>query len=764
MPRKSDESTWIPVPVPAHAPTAPSRHFELGSPTQSWSYLSADGELLGYVNRYDTREGGKEFRPQTYNGKEWKWITWPAPRPLYGLDLLADRPKAWVVIVEGEKSADAARLMIPNAVVVSAPGGAQALRHADWRVLIGRPGVILWPDDDPPPKKETLDNGPKAFTKLAAYLANLGIEQIKLIDPSGMGADGWDAADSGFTPAAFLAWAKPRTRVYAGPIADPWAEAPPEQRERPAPATRAAVYAEAKPAETPFAEPMNLFSRPALPVLKPEHLPAALRDYVFDQSALIGSDPGIMAIASLVAVAGASHDGYRLQMKQHDGGGFSERPCLWGAWIAGPGARKSPAQSRAVKPMRAVDMAWSKTYAAELVNYRLEEKVHRECESKYVKDRAKSVMGGGSYNSPVAAPKAPQDRRLIADDATIESLALLLAENPRGLTIPADELSGWFASMDAYKGSGVTSLDRSRWLEAYEGGQRRIDRVSRKGDPIIVPNWSLCVMGGIQPDSMRRISDKLPDDGLLQRFMLTMAVDAVDDEDRPYNASAKARYTGMIERLADVTRPCDPFTFSDEARAEFRWLSRETSAVARLSMLSPRMKSHLGKIDGLFGRLAIVHHLADAADRGQSPPPQVAGKTASTVADFIRDYLAGHLRAFYDDLLSDTKHRQHAIWIAGHILAHELDQIENRRLQQNYPAWGSMPKWEREQAMQMLEDSGWVYPIHGDNPARKVVRWEVNPLVHSRFAGVRDKEQVRRRSELDKVRESAMARAAGGAE
>jgi hypothetical protein len=269
-------------------------------------------------------------------------------------------------------------------------------------------------------------------------------------------------------------------------------------------------------------------------------------------------------------------------------------------------------------------------------------------------------------------------------------------------------------------------------------------------------------MGGIQPDTMRRIANKLPEDGMLQRFMLTMAVDAVDDEDRPFNAAAKARYIGMITRLAHEANPGAPITMSDEARQEFRWLSREASAVARAAMISPRMKAHLGKIDGLFGRLAITYHLAESADRGIAPPPQVSGKTAATVADFMREYLAGHLRAFYDDLLSDSRHRAHAVWIAGHILAHQLDSLENRRLLQNYRGWDALPDWTRDSAMRMLVDAGWLYEIHGDNPGRRVTRWEVNPAVHSRFAHQAQQQAERRRSESEDIRRTAFGRALTG--
>lgn len=755
-------SGWIAAGL--SAPTPSHRHKRFGDPVRIWEYLDSDGNRIGYINRYEppypdpeAGDRGKQYVPLTFDGKRWQFKKWPGAQPLYGLDLLADKPEEWVIVCEGEKSADAARELFPGVLVISAPGGWGQYKYADWSPLYGRKGVILWPDADQP--------GWDVMDALAAHLASHGVA-VKIIDTHGQ-AEGWDAADAlaeGYTPAGFKAWSKPRTKVYKGPKESPWEEVarPSTERNPRDGRNRGSAYAEAAPNGLAYAEPLDLFARPLLPKLKSEHLPRALRDYVFDQSELIGSDPGILAISALVSVAGASHDAWRVRMKKHDDGGFSERPCLWGAWIAGPGARKSPASSRATSVLRKIDHAWSETYVAALREFAIEQKVHKECESKYIKARAKAVMDRGAFSSPVEPPKAPQDRRLLADDATIESLALLLQENPRGIVMPFDELSGWFGSMDAYKSGGVTSLDRSRWLESYEGGPRRIDRVSRKGDPIMVPNWSLCVMGGIQPDSMRSIAAKLPEDGLLQRFMLTMAVDAVEDQDRPYNSAAKARYTSMITRLANDAAPTTHVILSDEARQEFLWLSREASAIARAAMISPRMKSHLGKIDGLFGRLCITYHLAESADRGIAPPPQVSGKTASTVADFMREYLAGHMRAFYDDLLADSRHRAHAVWIAGHILAHQLDSIENRRLLMNYRGWDALPDWTKDSALRMLVDAGWLYEIHGENPGRRVSRWEVNPAVHSRFAQYATREAERRRAETDEIRRTAFGRALTG--
>ena len=95
--------------------------------------------MLGYVLRFETPDGPKpkEFRPLTlWKGPEgklkWDWKNCPPKQPLYGLAELAERPAAQVVVCEGEKSADAARVLLPDFIVVTSQNGASAAEHADW--------------------------------------------------------------------------------------------------------------------------------------------------------------------------------------------------------------------------------------------------------------------------------------------------------------------------------------------------------------------------------------------------------------------------------------------------------------------------------------------------------------------------------------------------------------------------------------------------------------------------------------------------------
>lgn len=153
-PATPEPDDWLPVlPVPDDAPAGPPTHKRRGTPGGCWPYRDADNRLLGYVLRFNLPDDGKEFLPATFcqhattGAREWRFKSWPAPRPLYGLDRLSARPAAPVVVCKGEKAADAAAELLPDHVAVTSPNGAKGATKADWRALAGR-DVTLWPDHD----------------------------------------------------------------------------------------------------------------------------------------------------------------------------------------------------------------------------------------------------------------------------------------------------------------------------------------------------------------------------------------------------------------------------------------------------------------------------------------------------------------------------------------------------------------------------------------------------------------------------------------
>jgi hypothetical protein len=111
--------------------------------------ISKEVRPLTYGRRVWVGKGGK-----THDKTGWHCKQPPKPLPLYGLDRLAARPDAPVLLVEGEKTADAGDSLFPDYVAITS-GGSTSAASADWSPLSGR-DVTIWPDNDEPGKKYAL--------------------------------------------------------------------------------------------------------------------------------------------------------------------------------------------------------------------------------------------------------------------------------------------------------------------------------------------------------------------------------------------------------------------------------------------------------------------------------------------------------------------------------------------------------------------------------------------------------------------------------
>ncbi len=183
---------WFPItPVPGDAPPPLSRHFKFGAPSMRWTYRDADGLPLAHVFRFD-HKGGKEIWPLTFCQNEdgrrgWKWKGLPIPRPLYNLDKLAAKPDAPVLVVEGEKSAEAAGAIFPGHVPTTNLNGGKSAAKADWSPLAGR-RVVIWPDHDA--AGENHSNG------VAQLALQTGAVSVRVVAVPDSFPGGWDLADT----------------------------------------------------------------------------------------------------------------------------------------------------------------------------------------------------------------------------------------------------------------------------------------------------------------------------------------------------------------------------------------------------------------------------------------------------------------------------------------------------------------------------------------------------------------------------------------
>lgn len=165
-----------------------------------YSYKDREGNTFFYTVRLVEKEdpSKKIVLPLTYghwknNSKKTFWAFKQyngTGRPIYNQHLVFENPSKPILIVEGEKSADAASRKFPDYICVTWSGGAGAVNKTDWSILKGR-DLIIWPDND--------QAGYKAAKEIAFHLRKEGVSRLKVIGEEQLSSDfplKWDLADS----------------------------------------------------------------------------------------------------------------------------------------------------------------------------------------------------------------------------------------------------------------------------------------------------------------------------------------------------------------------------------------------------------------------------------------------------------------------------------------------------------------------------------------------------------------------------------------
>lgn len=177
-------SELTPMPEPVQVPEELARN---GEPDSIWIYRTVEGTAVGAVMRWNAK-GSREkvIRPVIWQDGRYKTSGLGDNRPLLNAPMIAAAPMAPVLLVEGEKTADAAASYLPAGFCVSTwSGGANAWSKSDYSILQGRP-VVVWPDNDQP--------GIKTGHEIVAHLQGMGIS-AQLITPPSRFPKGWDLAD-----------------------------------------------------------------------------------------------------------------------------------------------------------------------------------------------------------------------------------------------------------------------------------------------------------------------------------------------------------------------------------------------------------------------------------------------------------------------------------------------------------------------------------------------------------------------------------------
>jgi putative DNA primase/helicase len=403
-------------------------------------------------------------------------------------------------------------------------------------------------------------------------------------------------------------------------------------------------------------------------------LPDALRPWLKDIHERVQCPPDFLAVTAMVMLAQLIGRKVGIHPKAKDD--WLVIANLWGAIIGRPSAMKSPALAEVLKPLQRLITQAADSHRESVSFYEAQQvliKAKLEEAERALKDAAKGKSGAPSESSALqnyadiksAVASAPKERRYVVNDASVEKLGELFDENPNGLLLVRDELTGWMKGLEREDKAG----DRAFFLEAFNGnGRYTYDRIGR--GTIKIESTTLSIIGGIQPAKFapyvaNAVKMNSGDDGLIQRFQLAVYPDDGGNDwtsirltDRYADAQAKNMAFCLIEKLDAMPerRVKDEFgqeqivglRFTAEAQSRFYDWHDALMRLVKSDDIHPALESHFMKFTSLIPSLALIIELADDVEA------TAVGLTSLEKAIAWDNYLRSHAMRIYGGMIDPS--------------------------------------------------------------------------------------------------------------
>lgn len=452
-----------------------------------------------------------------------------------------------------------------------------------------------------------------------------------------------------------------------------------------------------------------------------EHLPSSLRAFVEHAAAALHCDPAFIAIPALVTVAGAIGNSRVITIKET----WQEPAIVWASVVADSSSLKSPSMDLACSPLWALQRGMSTEYEELYQRW-------RTANEEWNKARF-SKGGGGDGADPSSAPPKPKPRKILVNDITVEKLAHVMWENPQGVTLLRDELSGWFGSFGRYSDGKGPGADMANWLSIFRAGSMIVDRRSGEPPTINIPRAACSVYGTIQPRILKRIlTEDFFDSGLASRLLFCMPprkpkiwTDAIVPEEvySLYSSAIKDIYETGIETLEANSNSPYPVPFNKAGKAawiEFyqEWADRQSHAEGELGYA-------LAKLEGYCARFALLLCVYEKATNPFRREEVTEGQVKRAFG--ITTWFANEIERVYRMVRTpEEEHRKNRL--VEFILGHEGEMTPSRLAKSNPSKYETAD--DAEKALNKLVDGGqgsWVMKLAGKQGGRPSRVFKLKP-------------------------------------
>ncbi|WP_177154704.1 DUF3987 domain-containing protein, partial [Actinosynnema pretiosum] len=281
---------------------------------------------------------------------------------------------------------------------------------------------------------------------------------------------------------------------------------------------------QAAPATAPEWEaPMPLGTSRAVPPFPVDALPDWIARHVTAVAELTQTPPDLAACLALLALSTAAGGRARVQIRP----GWDEPVNLYSVTVLPPASRKSAVFKAMTKPIRLVEKELIEEAKGAIASAR----IGRRTAEEFAARAEKAVLSADAIDRDSALEAAvnaalevdetlPVVPRLIADDATPEVVATLLADHGGRIAVLSAE-GGLFGTL-AGRYSGTPNLDV--FLKGHAGDLHLVDRQGREATAVEEPAITLGLT--IQPSVLDGLArhESFRGTGLLARIMYSLPV------------------------------------------------------------------------------------------------------------------------------------------------------------------------------------------------------------------------------------------------
>lgn len=471
------------------------------------------------------------------------------------------------------------------------------------------------------------------------------------------------------------------------------------------------------------------------PELPADVLPGWLGQYVGALCEATQTPPAMAVGFALSVVATCAQRRYVVQVHE----GYTESTSFWSLTVAPSGSRKSAIKAALVAPLEAWEKRAGDRMRREIAgnNARIavaEATVKRlqaqagKAENQEERDHLRKQI----EEELAAMPEQLYPPRAYVNESTVERVQTVLTEQRGRCAALSDEGGLLNAISSNYGGAGGPSLDVL--LQAYTGGDVRVERVSRKA---YVSRAAVTLGLMLQPDLLNEAagSNKFKASGLMARFAYFLPPPFVGSRDvRRFSAVPKElrdRYARCIDELMpDPTQGPDhpPTVVELEEQALELWFDFAQECehgLAEGGALSA-IPDFGAKLAGTAARIALLFELVEAG-----PAPQAVGVDSMGRAIALCNLLVPHARAAYRLLAADETDRDadHILqWIVREATRRGgLDSVRQSEI--HYALRARFTKRERlVAALQRLQANACLRHTTVKNQgARASDVWQINP-------------------------------------